>query len=206
MVMSNRSWLLAVAILSLLLGLGLLLIWQFGQTLLPSTEPVTVKWAGLAAPLPLAEAEARAVNPAQAWQADVQLIKVEAAWRPSPNLVTVEVPLTGWTFYYYSPAEKAIVTVTIREDQLFKSPPVNIPGKPVPLTPFPPPYGIEVAWLNFRADGGADFLKSNAEALIQYQLRQTVNGPIWQIVAITSEKTFQVNVDAISGLVLTTTE
>ncbi|MCD4738225.1 MAG: hypothetical protein K8R89_03070 [Anaerolineae bacterium] len=204
--MNNRSWLLAIFILTLLLGLGLFFIWQIGQTLLPKTEPLTVKWAGLATPIALAEAEARAVTSAQAWQADVQLIKVEASWRPSPNLVTVKVPLIGWTFYYYSPAKKAIITITIREDQLFKVPPFDIPGEPVPLTPFPPPYGIEVAWLNFRAGGGADFLQSNVEALIQYQLRQTANGPIWQIAAITSENTFQVNVDAISGLVLTTAE
>ncbi|MEA3308791.1 MAG: hypothetical protein U9Q70_04675 [Chloroflexota bacterium] len=204
--MNNRSWLLAVAILSLLLGLGLFLVWQLGQTLLPSREPVTVKWAGLAAPIPLAEAEARAVNRAQAWQADVELIKVEASWRPSSDLVTVKVPLTGWTFYYYSPAEKAIVTVTIREEQLFWVPPFNIPGDPKPLTPFPPPYGIEVAWLNFRAGGGADFLESHTEALVQYQLRQTPNGPIWQIAAITERETFQIDVAATTGLVLTTAE
>lgn len=201
--MNNRIWGLTIFILVLLLGLGLFLIWQLGQTLAPTPEPVAVKWAGLTSPTSLAEAETKASLKAQDWQADAELIKVEASWRPGPDLVTVTTPLVGWVFYYYSPNQGAIVTVSVRDTKLFLGPAIDIPGVPRSLTPFPPEHGIETAWLNFRAGGGGKFLQEHNEALVHYQLKPTTNGPVWEIAAIIEKEVFRLAVDASSGLIVT---
>ena len=188
--------------LGILLILGLVLLWNFSPQLLPKPVRPTIKWSGMAPPISLADAGARAGARAREWADDIVLIKLKASWRPSPDWLQTDYPPVAWSFYYYSPGAHAVASVAVHGETLFWVPPFEMESKSAALSPFPPPHGVDVAWLSFRAAGGEDLLRQNPDTLVQFQLRQQEGRPIWTIVAYGTDIAYTVVVDGQSGRVL----
>lgn len=202
--MTNKSWLLLLLGLGLLLVLGVFLLWRVssGSLVTPPEVPQNkTSWTGLSPFVSLQEAEQQATARTQAWAVDAQLIKASAVWKPSAEWLEVEQPPVAWSFYYYSAANEAIASPTVRGGEVFWSPPLEVAMAPTPLNDFPPPHGVNVAWLSFLGAGGEDFLRQHAGATVQFQLKQR-DVPVWIVTAFTPEAHTEIKIDATSGKVL----
>ncbi|MEJ5312611.1 MAG: hypothetical protein WHX52_22835 [Anaerolineae bacterium] len=203
--MTNKKWLLKIFALQLLflsLSGGLLLYWnifapQPSQAM--SAVDAATLWTGTAQPVVLAEAEMRARHIAHAWAGDATLSRVEATWRPVGEWTRDELPPAGWSFYYYSPAQSAVMAVAVKEDKVLSTPATNVFNKPATLEGFPPTQDASVAWLTFRAAGGERFLKEHPGAAVQIRLQKVDGRLAWFVLAFTPEARFQVRIDAETG-------
>ncbi len=204
--MANKKWLLKILALQFvflsLIG-GLLLYWnlvepQPGQAM--SAVGATTLWTGTAQPVALAEAEMRTRHIAHAWASDATLSRAEATWRPTGEWTHIELPPTGWSFYYYSPAQSAVMTVAVQEDKVLSTPATDVTNKPATLAGFPPTQDASVAWLTFHAAGGEHFLKEHPGATVQLRLQMADGRLTWFVLAFTPEARLQVRVDAETGL------
>jgi len=199
------------------IGLGLLalilllaLAWILVSLMRISTEAKPLQsspraermWQGGISQVPLEDAAQRAQARATAWAQDVYLVRAEAGWRPDRDSIQTDTPPVAWSFYYYSPGQRALASVLVSDDTLFWIPPLEIPSTPQPLRQFPPRHGIETAWLSFRAAGGDAFVQRHASARIDFRLQQQGDGSVWRISAFQEEAHLEVFVDAESGQVL----
>jgi len=81
-------------------------------------------------------------------------------------------------------------------------PPLEISYTPRSI-PALPQYGVEVAWLSFRAAGGEAFLQAHPEAMVSLRLRPYEHGGIvWSVAAFDGRDYLEVLIDAESGAVL----
>jgi hypothetical protein len=195
---------LGVLILVLLVTLALILLSLLNVVGTPTTAAPTGKtqiWRAADSGLTLEASAQQAEARAQTWAADAVLIRAEAAWRPGTEGRQLDMPPVTWSFYYYSPAMRALATVVVGRDQLFWVPPLEISYAPKSV-PALPQYGIEVAWLSFRAAGGEDFLSKHPEAMVDFRLRPHTNGVVWSVAAFEGKDYLEVLIDAESGAVL----
>lgn len=204
--MADKKWLfriLALQLLFLSLIGGLLLYWNISDpqpSQAMSVMGATTLWTGTAQPIALTDAEMRARPIVHVWSNDATLTRVEATWRPVSEWTHVELPPTGWSFYYYSPAQSAVMAVAVQEDKVLSTPATEVTNKPATLAEFPPTQDASVAWLTFHAAGGEHFLKEHPGATVQLRLQMADGRPTWFALAFTPEARLQVRIDAETGL------
>jgi len=188
------------------LALGVVLLWQVsadGSLASSEQSRKEMPWTGLASPVSMEDAADRGLARAQLWAGDAFLVWVKGSWQPSGDWLQATYPPIAWSFYFYSSGKEALASATVRGDELFWAPPVASPTAYEALEPFPPSYGIDVAWLDFRAAGGEAFLLDHPDATVQYRLKNEAGKLTWVIFALDEMANFEVKVDALSGLVLT---
>lgn len=195
---------LGVLIMALLLALAFFLLNILYAVNVPtSAAPRGTKnlWQAQDSQMTLEEAAQQAEVRARAWAGDVILIRAEAPWRPGAVGRALETPPVTWSFYYYSPATSELVGVVVGREQLFWVPPLEISYTPKSI-PALPPYGVEVAWLSFRAAGGEEFLRTHPEAMVDFRLRPHQSGIVWSVAAFDKQDYIEVLIDANSGAVM----
>ena len=168
---------------------ALLLYWNVFDSHNPHQSPRAVAaatlWTGTATPVKLVDAEIRAGNMARTWATDAVLTRVETTWRPVGEWRYAESPPVDWSFYYYSPAQRAVKAVAVHENQILPTAATTIPNTPLLLERFPPTQDVSVIWLTFRAAGGDSFLREHARAAVQLRLQMIENRPTWVVLAFT---------------------
>ncbi|MCU0520058.1 MAG: PepSY domain-containing protein [Anaerolineae bacterium] len=196
---------LIVVILLLVVTL-LLLLWNLaplvGADSRTGAQPrVTLR--GVTSNVSLADAHARAGDRAAAWAADAYLVRAEAAWYLTPGQAGMAVPPVAWAFTYFSKATASLAGVVIDDDTTLWVPPFEIPMVPTPLGSGVPAYGVDTAWLSFRAAGGDAFVREHPEAQVSFRLQQSEGRPVWTVSAYADGEFTEVRLDAVSGSVLT---
>ena len=196
---------LIVVILLLVVTL-LLLLWNLaplvGADSRTGSQPrVTLR--GVTSNISLVDAHARAEKRAAAWSPDAYLVRAEAAWYLAPGQVEMTVPPVAWAFSYFSRATASLAGVVIDDDITLWVPPFEIPMVPTPLGDGVPAYGVDTAWLSFRAAGGDDFVQAHPEAQISFRLQQSEGRPVWSVSAHADGEFMDIRLDAVSGAVLT---
>ena len=195
---------LGVLILVLLVTLALILLNLLNVGGAPTTAAPRGKtqvWRAADSGLTLEASAQQAEVRVHTWAVDAVLIRAEAAWRPGAEGRQTDLPPVTWSFYYYSSAARALVTVVVGRDQFFWVPPLEISYAPKSI-PALPQYGIEVAWPSFRAAGGEDFLRAHPEAMVDFRLRPHESGIVWSVAAFEGNDYLEVLIDAESGVVL----
>jgi hypothetical protein len=139
---------------------------------------------------------------AQQWSPDVQLVRAEAAWRPTREGQMVENPPVSWSLYFYSRQERALASASVTGDKVFWVPPLNLSYAPKVIGNLPH-HGVEVAWLNFRAAGGDDFLLRHKDAMINFRLHIKDSILVWTVSAFDDRGRHSVMVDARTGIIMT---
>ena len=92
--------------------------------------------------------------------------------------------------------------MVVGREQLYWIPPLEISYTPKSI-PALPPYGVDVAWLSFRAAGGEQFLQAHPQAMVGFRLRPYERGGIvWSVAAYDGQDYLEVLIDANSGAVL----
>lgn len=207
--MENKSRLtrvgLGVLIMALLLALAFFLLNILYAVNAPTNaaRPSSVGlWRAQDSQMTLEESAQRADTRARTWAEDVLLIRAEAPWRPGAAGRQTETPPVTWSFFYYSPATRELAGVVVGREQLYWIPPLELSYVPKSI-PALPPYGVEVAWLSFRAAGGEQFLRGHPEAMVDFRLRPDESGDIiWSVAAFDGQDYLEVFIDANSGAVL----
>jgi hypothetical protein len=195
---------LGVLIMALLLALAFLLLNILYAVNAPtSAAPRGAKtlWQAQDSQMTLEESAQQADARARAWAEDVVLIRAEAPWRPGAAGREMETPPVTWSFYYYSPRTHELAGVVVGREQLFWVPPLEISYTPKSI-PALPPYGVEVAWLSFRAAGGEEFLRTHPDAMVDFRLRPYESSTVWSVAAFDGKDYLEVLIDANSGAVL----
>lgn len=203
--MHKGVWFLSLLGLGAVLALGVALLWlALGSEGLTPPQPAqeVVSWTGLASPTALEDAGRRGLERARQWAPDAFLVWVKGSWQPNGEWAQATFPPIAWSLYYYSPAKAEVASAAVRGDELFWTPPTASSETFDELLPFPPPYGVDVAWVSFRGAGGDAFLQQHPAATVQYRLRTEAGQLTWVIVGVEGDASFQVKVDAISGLVV----
>lgn len=187
-----------LVVLTLLLAIGLAIVVRTG----PSSVSQTVRWTGVAAPLPPEMAVQKAQERAAAWAPDAVLVRVEASFRPSTRwLEAYTLPVT-WLFTYFSPSARALATVGVNAERLFWIPPQEVLATPQMLPAFPPPYGVDKMWLTFQGTGGKEFLLKHPDAVVHIALQMENGAPVWLVSAIGEGGVWSVRLNAETGIVL----
>lgn len=159
-------------------------------------------WQARDSQMTLEESAQKAETRARAWATDVVLLRAEAPWRPGAAGRETETPPVTWSFFYYSPAMRELAGVVVGREQLYWIPPLEISYTPKSI-PALPPYGVDVAWLSFRAAGGEQFLQAHPQAMVDFRLRPYERGGIvWSVAAYDGQDYLEVLIDADSGAVL----
>lgn len=167
-----------------------------------SAPAATARWTGVTAPLPPEQAAQKGQERASAWRPDAVLVRVEASWRPDERWLEVRTLPVTWLFTYYSPSEKAIVTVAVSAEKVYWVPPMEVARPPRALPAFPPPYGVDRMWLTFLGAGGEEFVRQHPDALIHILLQMEEMGPLWRISAMGEEGAIKVHINAETGAVI----
>ncbi|MBN1487114.1 MAG: hypothetical protein JW981_05685 [Anaerolineae bacterium] len=191
------AWLLAVALL-----IFLLFGYQGREKGNQETGENQVIWHSDSETVTLEEANQRAASKIQSWQADAQLAWAEATWRPDTDWKQVITPQVAWTLCYYSPSQQQVACVSISGEKVFWVPPVPLAEAPSTLQTFPPAYGLNVAWLSFRAAGGDTFIHSHPGCILDLRLQQEGDLMIWRVSALHQQKQLDIRVDAQTGTVI----
>ena len=207
--MENKSRLtrvgLGVLIMALLLALAFFLLNILYAVNAPTNaaRPSNVGlWRAQDSQMTLEESVQRADARARTWAEDIVLIRAEAPWRPGAAGRQTETPPVTWSFFYYSPVMRELAGVVVGREQLYWIPPLELSYVPKSI-PALPPYGVEVAWLSFRAAGGEEFLQAHPEAMVDFRLRPDESGDtIWSVAAFDGQDYLEVLIDANSGSVL----
>ena len=195
-----------IVALAILVLLALVLTFQLLTERAPATPGhTTTIWQGGTSNLSLADAVARAEPEARERAPDAALFRAEGAWRPGEQWQEVEIPPLAWTLYYYSASEKSLYSVTVSDAQNFWAPPTDLPLAPNLITSFPPPYGIDVAWISFRAADGDDFLRTHTDPLVAVQLQPAGSALHWTVSAIAGGDQLRVVINAKTGAMLSST-
>ena len=196
---------LGVLIMALLLALAFFLLNILYAVNTPTSAAVRGAqslWQTKDSQMTLEESVQRAEARARAWAADAILIRAEAPWRPGAAGRETETPPVTWSFFYYSPATRELAGVVVGGEQLYWVPPLELSYVPKSI-PALPPYGVEVAWLSFRAAGGEEFLRDHPETMVDFRLRPYESGGIiWSVAAFDGQDYLEVLIDANSGAVL----
>ena len=138
---------------------------------------------------------------AQMWSPDVQLVRAEAAWRPTREGQKVDNPPVSWSLYFFSQQERALASTSVTGNQVFWVPPINMTYIPRVIDGLPP-HGVEVAWLNFRAAGGDDFLLRHKDAIINLRLHIEDDVLVWTVSAFDDRGRHSVMIDAQTGIIV----
>ena len=194
---------LGALIMVLAVTLALILLNLFKITTAPKALPrsETQIWVAKDARMTLEEAMQPAEARARTWANDVVLIRAEAAWRPGETWTQTEVPPVTWSFYYYARSKRALKSFVIGREQILEVPPIEISYVPK-FIPALPPFGINVAWLSFRAAGGDDFLHAHPQAMVDFRLMPKDERVIWRVSAFEGMDYLEELIDAESGAVL----
>ena len=197
---------LGVMIMALLLALAffLLNILYTVNTPTSAARPSSVGlWRAQDSQMTLEQSAQRADARARSWAEDVVLIRAEAPWRPGAAGRQTETPPVTWSFFYYSPATRELAGVVVGREQLYWVPPLELSYVPKSI-PALPPFGVEVAWLSFRAAGGEEFLRIHPEAMVDFRLRPNEKNEniVWSVAAFDGQDYLEVLIDANSGTVL----
>ncbi|MBN2561104.1 MAG: PepSY domain-containing protein, partial [Phycisphaerae bacterium] len=197
--------LLVIVILALVAILTLLL-WNLapmvGARSFRASQPKVTR-RGVTSAVSLGNAHALAQERAATWTADAYLVRAEAAWYLTPGQAEMTTPPVAWAFSYFSPAAQSLAGVVIDDETVLWVPPFEIPMVPTPLGEGLPPYGIDTAWLSFRAAGGETFVREYPEAQVTFRLQQSEGRPVWTVSAFAEGEFLDVKLDAVSGAVLT---
>ena len=201
---------LGIVALAILVLLALILAFRLLTESTPASPAeragyTKTTWQGGISRLSLADAVAKAEPEARQRAADAVFFRAEGAWRPGDQWQTVETPPLAWTLYYYSPSEKRLHAVTVSDTQNFWAPPNDLPLAPSLITTFPPPYGVDVAWLSFLAADGSEFLRTHNDPLVAFQLKAAGSALHWTVAATESGEQLRVVIDAETGVVLSAT-
>ncbi|MBN2392124.1 MAG: hypothetical protein JXR84_15460 [Anaerolineae bacterium] len=207
--MDNKSHLtrvgLGVLIMALLLALAFFLLNILYAIDAPTSAAVRGRqslWQAKDSQMTLEQSAQRADARAKSWAEDVVLIRAEAPWRPGAAGLQTETPPVTWSFFYYSPATRELAGVVVGREQLYWVPPLELSYMPKSI-PALPPFGVDVAWLSFRAAGGEEFLRVHPEAMVDFRLRPHESGNIvWSVAAFDGQDYLEVLIDANSGAVL----
>lgn len=194
---------LLILILLVALALILLSLLQVATTppALPKNSSTTLIFAPPDSGLTLAESAQQAETSARTWANDALLIRAEAAWRPGETGRQIEMPPVTWSFYFYSPTARELMSVVVAKEELFRVPAFPISYHPQTI-PALPPFGADVAWLSFRAAGGDAFLSAHPEAMVDFRLHPDSGALIWRVSAFQGGDYLEVLIDAQSGAVL----
>jgi hypothetical protein len=196
---------LGVLIMALLLALAFFLLNILYAVNAPTSAAPhgrTQIWRATDSGMTLEESAQKAEARAREWAEDVVLIRAEAPWRPGEAGRELETPPVTWSFFYYSPATRELVGVVVGREQLYWIPPLEISYTPKAI-PALPQYGVEVAWLSFRAAGGEAFLRAHPQTMVGFRLRPYEGGGIvWSVAAYDGQDYLEVLIDADSGAVL----
>ncbi|MGQ9804001.1 MAG: hypothetical protein ACUVSH_09220 [Anaerolineae bacterium] len=197
--MNGRHIWLGLIIMAALAAAGLIIL-SGGHPSAP--RPAAVRWAGVAAPVPLETGAQRARERAVAWQPDAVLVRVEASFRPGTRYWdALQLPVT-WSYTYYSPSARALATVAVNAEKTFWIPPMEAPQPPRPVVPFPPAYAVNRMWMTFRGAGGEEFLRQHPNALVSICLRMGEREPVWEVNAVEGDARLTVRMSAETGVVL----
>lgn len=144
----------------------------------------------------------RAEEAARAWQSDVQLIGVSAAWRePTEAQLLSDQP--AWSFQFFSPSTSQVYRVTVTE--------ANVDGAPDAVLSDPPALVNPGAWqidspsalLLFLSNGGREFLANHHITTVRLRLSAALSPGrvVWLVAALSStDRTgLSVLVDASTG-------
>jgi hypothetical protein len=197
-----------IVALAILVSLALILSFQLlTERASTTTAPrqTTTIWQGATSELSLADAVAKVEPEMRQRAADATLFRAEGAWRPGEGWREIEMPPLAWTLYYYSPSESNLHAVTVSDAQNFWAPPTDLPLAPRLVTSLPPPHGIDVAWLSFRAAEGDAFLRTHTNPLVAFQLQPAESSLHWTVSAIAGSEQLRVVIDAQTGAVLSAT-
>ena len=138
---------------------------------------------------------------AQQWSPDVQLVRAEAAWRPTREGQKLDNPPVSWSLYFFSQQKHALASTSVTGDQVFWVPSINMMYTPKVIGNLPP-QGVEVAWLTFRAAGGDDFLLRHKDAMINLRLHIKDDVPVWTVTAFDDRGRHNVMIDAQTGTIV----
>jgi hypothetical protein len=154
-------------------------------------------------------AYAGALGRARAWQPDVQLVSVTAAW---DNTTPARLgQAEAWDFSFFSPGHERIYLVTQRPEQA----PAGR-AHPFKLS-YPSPVIAPESWLVdsneainiWLSSGGSTFLDTFPENHVELLLRQSTdaNTPVWNIIGTSDDQSqlFFLTIDAATGTVLNRT-
>ncbi|MDF1515582.1 MAG: PepSY domain-containing protein [Anaerolineae bacterium] len=161
----------------------------------------TQLWRGVDAAnaIDLPSALISAQQRSKTWSSDVELIRIDASWRPTRDEQKQTDPAVSWSFYFYSPDKAALASVHVTGSQVFWVPPIQLTYAPEAI-PGLPPFGVDVAWLTFRAAGGDDFLLRHKDAMINFHLHNKDDALVWTVTAFDDRGKHDVVVDANTGV------
>ena len=138
---------------------------------------------------------------AREWSNDVQLVRAEAAWRPTRDGQKLDQPPVSWSLYFYSPQERALACVHVTDEQVFWVPPIPLGYAPKIIGQLPS-QSVEVVWLTFRADGGDDYLLRHKDAMINFRLHSKDGVLVWSASAFDERGKYSVVIDAQTGTII----
>lgn len=138
---------------------------------------------------------------AREWADDVELVRAEAAWRPTREGQKVDNPPVSWSLYFYSHQMGALASTSVTGDQVFWVPPLKMTYAPKVIDGLPA-QDVEVAWLTFRASGGDDFLMRHKDAMVNLRLHISDASLLWTVTAFDDRGRHSVSIDAHTGIII----
>lgn len=199
-----RAGLLAF-IAALVILLVVILVNVVGLTTSSTTaaRQQTVLWRGddVADAIDLSAAYGVGRERALQWSPDASLVRVEAAWRPTREGQKMDNPPVSWSLYYYSAQASALASALVTGETVFWVPPIPLVYAPKVINGLPP-YGVEVAWLTFRAAGGDEYLLRHKDAMINFRLHIKEGNLVWSVSAFDERGKYAVVIDAHSGTII----
>jgi hypothetical protein len=154
----------------------------------------------------LEQAYQQALEAAQDWQADAQVVGASTAWRlASGDELSLYRP--AWSFSFFSPTAGRVQIVGTDPSGVLPG-----PQQPAPVAPQPVAadwgLGSDALLLTFLGHGGEGFLGTHQDANIHAQLRaEGPAGALWTITAVdqVTGQSLMVGVDALTRQVVFST-
>ncbi len=194
-------WVSGCVIVAVLLGLF------YANTVTPKIPEQPTPRATFA--IPFTEDSAKttyllALQEAQNWQSDVRIVALSTRWS---NATVQDLGQAGiWDFRFFSTKSSRIFFAVVTPDKEVAGRAHINKLKHAPYLIDPVDWVIDSSeaisiWAN---NGGGYFLQAYPENRVELLLRQTLNGPVWDIIGISADQSqiFYLSIDATDGTVL----
>jgi hypothetical protein len=201
---TTRAGLIAfIGVLAVLLVVVVVNIAGLSVSSTTAARQQTTLWRGddAAISIDLSSAYELGEKRARQWSPDARLIRAEAAWRPTREGQKTNNPPVSWSLYYYSQQIGGLASVLVTGEQVFWVPSIDLNYAPKGIDSLPA-YGVDVAWLTFRAAGGDDYLLRHKDAMINFRLHIKEGVLVWSVSAFDDRGKHSVVIDAQSGIVI----